>query len=234
MYSHSSYSFAAYYLHPGFQHEDELAYRDDLLGAVTSVVDRMSQSHEKAAATLNELKYFREGIGSFGEPSAIASRQKLDPDMSYLRDDEDPMVSWVSRSTTERGEMELDEEADDPDDPPRPNTFLVSAIKRMQAGGDARVAEDTPVGVVKSLQALLEWVFLRASAPDVCWAPPEGVYIVARAAMFSSVGDGTFDWGFDWMFCFSSRLILKDLIFEIPKAESEGQRPQYLKLFPNA
>ncbi|MQM21881.1 hypothetical protein Taro_054927, partial [Colocasia esculenta] len=124
MYSHSSYSFAAYYLHPGFQHEDELAYRDDLLGAVTSVVDRMSQSHEKAAAALNELKYFCEGIGSFGDPSAIASRQKLDP---------------------ERGEMELDEEADDLDDPPRPNTFLVSVNERMQASGDARVAEDTPV-----------------------------------------------------------------------------------------
>ncbi|MQL89652.1 hypothetical protein Taro_022233 [Colocasia esculenta] len=87
----------------------------------------MSRSHEKAAAALNELKYFHEGIGSFGDPSAIASRQKLDP---------------------ERGEMELDEEADDPDDPPRLNTFLVSAIERMQAGGDARVAEDTPVAVV--------------------------------------------------------------------------------------
>ncbi|MQM18481.1 hypothetical protein Taro_051474 [Colocasia esculenta] len=41
-------------------------------------------------------------------------------DMSYLRDDEDSM-----------GEMELDEEADDPDDPTRPNTFLVSVIERM-------------------------------------------------------------------------------------------------------
>ncbi|MQM15139.1 hypothetical protein Taro_048076 [Colocasia esculenta] len=44
----------AYYLHPTFQHEDELAYRDDLLGAVTSVVDRMSRNHEKAATALNE------------------------------------------------------------------------------------------------------------------------------------------------------------------------------------
>ncbi|MQL79828.1 hypothetical protein Taro_012273 [Colocasia esculenta] len=61
-----------YYLHPGIQHKDELEYRDDLLGAVTSVVDRMSQSHENAAAALNELKYFCEGIGSFGDPSAIA------------------------------------------------------------------------------------------------------------------------------------------------------------------
>ncbi|MQM05240.1 hypothetical protein Taro_038045 [Colocasia esculenta] len=41
--------------------------------------------------------------------------------------------------------MELDEEADDPDDPPRLNTFLVSTIERMQVGGDTRVAEDTPV-----------------------------------------------------------------------------------------
>ncbi|MQM01114.1 hypothetical protein Taro_033863 [Colocasia esculenta] len=63
----------AYYLHPGFQHEDEVAYRDDLLGAVTSVVDRMSRNHEKPAAALNELKYFRKGTGSFGDPSAIAS-----------------------------------------------------------------------------------------------------------------------------------------------------------------
>ncbi|MQL86488.1 hypothetical protein Taro_019029 [Colocasia esculenta] len=96
----------------------------DLHMAVTSVVDRMSRNHEKVAAALNELKYFREGIGSFDDPSAIASQQKLDP---------------------ERKEMELDEEADDPDDPPRPNTFLVSVIERMQAGGDARVSEDTPV-----------------------------------------------------------------------------------------
>ncbi|MQM01956.1 hypothetical protein Taro_034717 [Colocasia esculenta] len=194
------------------------------------MVNRISRNHENAAATLNELKYFNEGIGSFSDPSAIASRQKLDPgewwlsygrssptlreiairvlsqtssssgcernwstfalihtkvrnrlshrrldnlvyvhynmrlrlkhvqmddkkgdrdyyptDMSYLRDDEDPMVSWVSRSTTEREEMELDEEADDPDDPPRPNIFLVSIIERMQAGRDVRVAEDTPV-----------------------------------------------------------------------------------------
>ncbi|MQM07085.1 hypothetical protein Taro_039921 [Colocasia esculenta] len=94
----------------------------DLHMAVTSVVDKMSRNHEKAAAALNELKYFCEGIGSFGNPSAIASRQKLDP-----------------------GEMELDEEADDSDDPPRPNTFLVSVIERMQAGEDDRVAEDIPV-----------------------------------------------------------------------------------------
>ncbi|MQM01179.1 hypothetical protein Taro_033928 [Colocasia esculenta] len=105
-----------------FQHADELAYRDDLLGAVTSVVDRMSRSHEKVAAALNELKYFRERIGSFGDPSAIASRQKLDPEL---------------------GEMELDEEADDPDDPPRPHTFLVSAIERMQA--DATTVDDSDV-----------------------------------------------------------------------------------------
>ncbi|MQM09651.1 hypothetical protein Taro_042528 [Colocasia esculenta] len=83
----------------------------------------MSRNHEKAVAALNELKYFREGIGSFGDPSAVAPQQKLDP---------------------KRGEMELDEEVDDPDDPPWPNTFLVLVIERMQTGGDARVAEDTP------------------------------------------------------------------------------------------
>ncbi|MQL78663.1 hypothetical protein Taro_011089 [Colocasia esculenta] len=34
----------------------------------------------------------------------------------------------VARATTERGEYELDEEADDPEDPPRPNTFLIRAV----------------------------------------------------------------------------------------------------------
>ncbi|MQL77031.1 hypothetical protein Taro_009463 [Colocasia esculenta] len=33
-----------------------------------------------------------------------------------------------TRATTERGEYELDEEADDPEDPPRPNTFLARAV----------------------------------------------------------------------------------------------------------
>ncbi|MQM00728.1 hypothetical protein Taro_033467 [Colocasia esculenta] len=38
------------------------------------------------------------------------------------------MVAWVERAITERGEYELDEEADDPEDPPRPNTFLARAV----------------------------------------------------------------------------------------------------------
>ncbi|MQM00232.1 hypothetical protein Taro_032968 [Colocasia esculenta] len=38
------------------------------------------------------------------------------------------MVAWVARATTERGEYELDEEADDPEDPPRLNTFLARAV----------------------------------------------------------------------------------------------------------
>ncbi|MQL72040.1 hypothetical protein Taro_004370 [Colocasia esculenta] len=38
------------------------------------------------------------------------------------------MVAWVARATTERGEYKLDEEADDPKDPTRPNTFLARAV----------------------------------------------------------------------------------------------------------
>ncbi|MQL98483.1 hypothetical protein Taro_031197, partial [Colocasia esculenta] len=48
-------------------------------------------------------------------------------DIKFLRD-EDPMVAWVTRATTERGEYELDEKADDLEDPPRPNTFLARAV----------------------------------------------------------------------------------------------------------
>ncbi|MQM02667.1 hypothetical protein Taro_035442, partial [Colocasia esculenta] len=47
---------AAYYLHSGFQHEDELAYRDDLLGAVISVVDRMSEVMRKQQPPLMRMQ----------------------------------------------------------------------------------------------------------------------------------------------------------------------------------
>ena len=59
---------------------------------------------------------------------------EYDPiDVGFLRDEEDPMVAWVARATTERGEYELDEEADDPEDPPRPNTFLARAVAEATA-----------------------------------------------------------------------------------------------------
>ncbi|MQL89997.1 hypothetical protein Taro_022581 [Colocasia esculenta] len=50
------------------------------------------------------------------------------------------MVAWVAQATTERGEYKLDEEADDPEDPPRPNTFLARAIEAAEEeGGDGDV-----------------------------------------------------------------------------------------------
>ncbi|MQM17563.1 hypothetical protein Taro_050534 [Colocasia esculenta] len=42
------------------------------------------------------------------------------------------MVAWVARATTEWGEYELDEEVDDPEDPPRPNTFLARAVEAAE------------------------------------------------------------------------------------------------------
>ncbi|MQL73981.1 hypothetical protein Taro_006345 [Colocasia esculenta] len=49
-------------------------------------------------------------------------------DIGFLRDEEDPMIAWVARATTERGEYELDEEANDPEDPPCHNTFVARAV----------------------------------------------------------------------------------------------------------
>ncbi|MQM06811.1 hypothetical protein Taro_039638 [Colocasia esculenta] len=108
---------ATYYLHPAYHYALELSYEDDLTAAFT------------------RMKRFREGVGSFAEPSAIAGRDRIDGD------DEDPMVAWVARATTERGEYELDEEADDPEDPPCPNTFLARAIEAAEEeeGGDGDV-----------------------------------------------------------------------------------------------
>ncbi|MQL72983.1 hypothetical protein Taro_005314 [Colocasia esculenta] len=54
-----------------------------------------------------QMKSFREAIGGFAEPSAIAGRERVEGE-------------W--------GEYELDEEADDSEDPPRPNTFLARAV----------------------------------------------------------------------------------------------------------
>ncbi|MQL92438.1 hypothetical protein Taro_025064 [Colocasia esculenta] len=54
-------------------------------------------------------------------------------DIGFLRDDEDPMVALVARATTEQGKYKLDEEPDDPKDPPRPNTLLARAVKATAA-----------------------------------------------------------------------------------------------------
>ncbi|MQL87971.1 hypothetical protein Taro_020536 [Colocasia esculenta] len=51
---------AAYYLHPTYHYALELSYEDDLTAAFT------------------RMKSFREGVGSFAEPSAIAGRDRID------------------------------------------------------------------------------------------------------------------------------------------------------------
>ncbi|MQL89618.1 hypothetical protein Taro_022190 [Colocasia esculenta] len=100
---------ATYYLHPAYHYAHELAYDD------------------KLTAAFARMKRFQEATGTFAEPSAIAGRERVDGD------EEDPMVAWVARATKERGEYELDEEADDPEDPPRPNTFLARAVAEATA-----------------------------------------------------------------------------------------------------
>ncbi|MQM04682.1 hypothetical protein Taro_037485 [Colocasia esculenta] len=55
-------------------------------------------------SSLRKMKSFRERVGSFTGPSAIA----------------------------ERGEYELDEEANDLEDPPRPNTFLARVVEAAE------------------------------------------------------------------------------------------------------
>ncbi|MQL94079.1 hypothetical protein Taro_026734 [Colocasia esculenta] len=70
------------------------------------------------------MKSFREAIRGFAEPSAIAGRERVEGEL---------MVAWIARATTEWGEYELDEEADDPKDPPRPNTFLARAVVEATA-----------------------------------------------------------------------------------------------------
>ncbi|MQM05872.1 hypothetical protein Taro_038687, partial [Colocasia esculenta] len=62
-----------------------------------------------------QMKSFQEAIGGFAEPSAIAGWERVEG---------------------ERGEYELYEEADDPEDPPRPNTVLARAVAEAIAEED--------------------------------------------------------------------------------------------------
>ncbi|MQL98249.1 hypothetical protein Taro_030960 [Colocasia esculenta] len=62
---------------------------------------------DELMAAFARMKSFREAVGTFVEPSVIAGWERVDD---------------------ERWEYELDEEADDPEDPPRPNTFLARAV----------------------------------------------------------------------------------------------------------
>ncbi|MQL71935.1 hypothetical protein Taro_004261 [Colocasia esculenta] len=117
---------AAYYLHHAYHYAMELLYNDDLTAAFTRVVERLSRSALDAADAIDHMKSFREGVRSFAEPSAIAGRDRIDSD------DEDPMVAWVARATTERGEYELDKEENDTEDPHRPNTFLARAVEAAE------------------------------------------------------------------------------------------------------
>ncbi|MQL97845.1 hypothetical protein Taro_030543, partial [Colocasia esculenta] len=71
--------------------------------------------NKEGIARDQQMKSFREAIGGFLEPSAITGRER------------------VEGATAERGEYELDEEADDPEDPPRPNTFLARAVAEATA-----------------------------------------------------------------------------------------------------
>ncbi|MQM06914.1 hypothetical protein Taro_039744 [Colocasia esculenta] len=118
---------AAYYLHPTYHYAMKLLYDDDLTTVFTRVVERLSRSALDAADYNMRLrvKHLTDDP-KWGEV-------EYDPvDIGFLRDNEDPMVAWVARVTTERGEYELDEEADDLEDPPRPNTFLARVVEATE------------------------------------------------------------------------------------------------------
>ncbi|MQL78642.1 hypothetical protein Taro_011078, partial [Colocasia esculenta] len=76
---------AAYYLHPAYHYAMELSYDDDLTAAFTRVVERLSRSALDAANAIDQMKSFRERVGSFAEPSAIAGGANLDDDVNFER-----------------------------------------------------------------------------------------------------------------------------------------------------
>ncbi|MQL99458.1 hypothetical protein Taro_032182 [Colocasia esculenta] len=95
----------------------------------TEVRNRLSYSYRR----LDNLVYMQYNMRLRVKHLIKDPKQRVKIDyypvnIRFLRDDEDSMVAWVARATTEREDYELDEEADDPTDPPRPNTFLARAI----------------------------------------------------------------------------------------------------------
>ncbi|WOL17557.1 hypothetical protein Cni_G26350 [Canna indica] len=61
------------------QYRYDLGTMDSLLYPLRKVIQRMSASTREAAQALNELRYFRDSSGNFGDPFAISCRDSMDP-----------------------------------------------------------------------------------------------------------------------------------------------------------
>ncbi|MQL86716.1 hypothetical protein Taro_019251 [Colocasia esculenta] len=78
---------AAYYLHLAYYYVMELSYDDDLTTAFTQ-------------SSLRQMKSFREGVGSFAEPSTIAGRDRIegdDPKRGKVEHGWQSRVGWLGR-----------------------------------------------------------------------------------------------------------------------------------------
>ena len=64
---------------------------------------------------------------------AKKGERDYDPtDLAYLHDDEDPIVSWIFKTTIKWGEYELDKESPNLENLPRLNTFLATIAKEHE------------------------------------------------------------------------------------------------------
>ncbi|MQM00511.1 hypothetical protein Taro_033248 [Colocasia esculenta] len=107
---------AAYYLHHAYHYAMELSYDDDLMAVFTRVLERLSRRALDAANAIDQASINL-------------------PTLYFIAADEE-LSRRVARATTERGEYELDEKVDDPEDPPRPNTFLARAVEAAEEEGE--------------------------------------------------------------------------------------------------
>lgn len=66
-------------MNPRFQYSHQLGSRTDLLASVKDVIKKLKPNVNVQVQALNEMKYFRDELMSFGEPHTIRSRDTMTP-----------------------------------------------------------------------------------------------------------------------------------------------------------
>ncbi|MQM03344.1 hypothetical protein Taro_036123 [Colocasia esculenta] len=132
---------AAYYLHPAYHYALELSYDDDLTAAFTRVIERLSRS---------PMKSFREGIGSFADPSAIAGRDCIDGGGANV-DDDDVQFERLMLGPTARSQSMREAPAIASSQPRRKGSHTQSAAPSQAAKGKAVTTSQPTKGKGKDI-----------------------------------------------------------------------------------
>ena len=69
----------AYYLNPWFHYAHDIGNHFDLVASSKAVIRKLEPNIDVQVQALNDIKYFRDQLLSFGDPSTIATRDTMTP-----------------------------------------------------------------------------------------------------------------------------------------------------------